>query len=92
MISYHGARRPPRGELIEAHRRAWEQIGEPGTWWHAANRVAMIDESRSARACKLCSARALALSPASVQGQHDRRSNLDPIVVDLALKSKPDTA
>ncbi len=59
-----------RDDLDSALRTAWARIGQPGTWWNAADRVAIAAEARHAMGCPLCAARKQALSPALVAGDH----------------------
>ncbi len=50
---------------------AWAAIGRPGGWLTARERIAVAAEARQAHACALCAARKAALSPFSVDGEHD---------------------
>ena len=59
-----------RDDLAAALRSAWARVGQAGTWWNAAERVAIAAEARHAMACPLCAARKQALSPMMVTGQH----------------------
>ena len=60
-----------RDDIPVAHRRAWERLAAPGTWWTGAERVAIAAEVRNAQQCALCRARKQALSPSAVAGQHE---------------------
>ena len=62
---------PIREDLVVAHRRAWELLAEPGTWWNGRERVAIAAESRAADDCSFCRKRREALSPLSESGTHD---------------------
>lgn len=62
---------PIRGDLVDAHRRAWDRIAAPGTWWTGAERVAIAAETRAADYCAFCRKRREALSPYSEKGEHD---------------------
>lgn len=62
---------PIRADLVAAHRRAWERLASPGTWWTAAERIAIAAESRAALDCAFCTERREALSPFGVTGEHD---------------------
>ena len=53
-----------------AHRAAWDYLAEPGSWWTAAERIAIARASRAALACPLCAERKAALSPLAVTGSH----------------------
>jgi len=59
-----------RKDMAGAQARAWAEIGRPGTWLTAAERVAVAAEARHAQGCPLCAARKAALSPAMVGGDH----------------------
>ena len=50
---------------------AWAAIGEPGGWLSARERIAVAAEARGASTCSLCAERKAALSPFSVDGEHD---------------------
>ena len=75
---------PVRDDLILAHRRAWQRLAEPGTWWTGVERVAIAAESRAAVDCPLCRKRREALSPFGETGDHDRATGdvLPPAAVD----------
>ena len=72
QIAYQSAPVAVREDLIEAHRRAWRRIAEPGTWWSGEQRVAIAAETRNALSCSLCRDRKAALSPNAVEGEHER--------------------
>src|SRR5215813_15216284 len=42
---YASAQVTIREDLTAAHARAWERIGNPGTWWDGAQRVAIAAEA-----------------------------------------------
>ena len=56
--------------LEAAQTLAWRRLGSPGTWWTAADRLAIVRETRAAPDCRFCQSRAAALSPLTVSGQH----------------------
>ena len=70
-ISYNDTPYTVREDLTAAHRRAWQRLAEPGTWFSGADRVAIMAESRHAMSCELCQQRKAALSPHTVEGVHD---------------------
>lgn len=82
-VSYDAAPIEVRDDLADAHRRAWERIGSPGTWWDARTRVAIAAEARNAAGCDLCKLRKEALSPFSIDGEHDGLGGLPEIVVEV---------
>jgi hypothetical protein len=49
-----------RPALEAAQYEAWRRLGQPGTWWTGADRIAIARETRAA-----------ALSPLNVPGEHD---------------------
>jgi alkylhydroperoxidase family enzyme len=73
---------PIRRDLQEAHRRVWSHIAGAGTWLTGAERVAVADETRRARSCLLCQQRKQALSPFSVEGEHEHGGVLAPPMID----------
>lgn len=82
FFQYAESQDPIRDELSEAHRRAWRHVAAPGTWLPGAERVAVAVETRRARSCGLCAERTAALSPSSVEGEHDCAGVLEPALVD----------
>ena len=49
MLSYTESSLPIRSDLEAAHRGVWESLAAPGTWWTAAQRVAIAATARRAR-------------------------------------------
>ncbi len=62
---------PVRDDLAEAHALVLTRITMPGNWWTGAERIAIAAAARSARDCKFCAERKEALSPYTIQGEHD---------------------
>lgn len=62
---------PIRAGLAGAIEKAWARLGQAGTWWSGAERLAIAAETRQAMHCRLCRARKEALSPRHAQGDHD---------------------
>ena len=60
----------------------WRRFGRAGTWWTAAERVAIAAEGRAAKACALCAERRAAVSPYAVDGAHEGSGVLPAAVVD----------
>lgn len=81
-FAYDAGPDPIRPDLAEAHRRAWVHIAGPGTWLSGAERVAVADEMRRARSCALCRERKEALSPFTIEGEHDHGGVLSAPLVD----------
>lgn len=70
-LSFDAATVPVREEVAAALPRVWARIGQPGTWLTAEQRVAIAAEARNAGKCRLCARRKDALSPYSIDGEHD---------------------
>ena len=84
MIELYGSAQVTiREDLKAAHARAWERIGNPGTWRDGAQRVAIAAETRHAPYCALCRRRKEALSPAAIEGKHDSLDELPETVVEV---------
>ncbi len=83
VVDYTSASVEVRDDIVEAHKCAWQRLGEPGTWWTGAERVAIAAEARNARRCSLCRERKAALSPNAVQGSHDSQGALPDGAVDV---------
>jgi alkylhydroperoxidase family enzyme len=81
-FTYEGSPDPIRLDLAEAHRHTWEHIAAAGTWLTGAERVAVAEETRRARRCALCAERKAALSPFSIDGEHDQAGALSAPMVD----------
>lgn len=71
MFDYDDSPDPIRADLVEAHRRAWRHVAVAGTWLSGVQRVAVAEQTRLARRCRLCAERKAALSPPSATGDHD---------------------
>ena len=91
-FAYDTSPDPIRADLAEAHRAAWAQIAAPGTWLTGAERVAVADETRRARGCALCRERKQALSPFSIDGQHEHGGVLPAPMVDEIHRITTDAA
>lgn len=71
-----------REDLGHAYREFWARLAKPGSWWTGAERVAIAQESRNAVTCGFCAQRKEALSPYSLDGEHEHAGVLDPLAVD----------
>ena len=80
-----------RADLVEAQTIAWAKIGLPGTWWNAAERVAIAAETRHAAGCVLCAARKAALSPNMVGGDHASLGALPPAAIEAVHRIRTDS-
>lgn len=72
-----------RDDIVAAQRKAWQALGEPGSWWTGAERVAAVTEARNARSCKVCQTRKEALSPFAIEDEHDSIANLPAAAIDV---------
>lgn len=81
---------PIRPDLLKALSRGRDTIGEAGTWWTGAQRVALWNETRLARSCQLCRERKGALSPSHVNGEHNQTSVLPAAAVDAVHRLTTD--
>ena len=77
-------------DLAALHARSWDELGGPGQWWMGHERADVVREVRAARACALCASRRETLSPASVEGDHQRVTELDPDVIDVVHRLTTD--
>ena len=89
-LTYDDSPLPVRGDLIAAHRRAWQRVASPGTWWTGEERVAIAEETRRATTGSLCLARKDALSPNAVHGDHDSQGKLPETLIDLIHRVRTD--
>ena len=81
-IEIAGEKLPMRDSLAREVEVAWERLARAGTWWTGAERLAIAAEARAAPACGLCQRRREALSPYTVDGDHDAVGDLAPGVVE----------
>ena len=91
-FAYEDCPDPIRSDLAEAYREAWDHISGPGTWLTGEERIAVADETRRARDCALCRERKQALSPFSVDGEHDHAGLLPAPIVDEIHRVTTDAA
>lgn len=81
-----------RPDLVAAQQVAWGALGEPGTWWTGAERVALAAETRRAEVCQLCAERKQALSPKAVAGSHAATDLLPAAAVEAVHRIRTDPA
>lgn len=91
-FDYDDSPGPIRSDLVEANRRAWAHVAAPGTWLTGAERVAVAEETRRARDCALCRDRKAALSPFSIDGEHDHAGVLEMPMLDEIHRITTDAA
>ena len=82
---------PVRNEVQAAHDATLRRFAEPGSWWSAADRLAIVREVRTAPSCELCRLRAEALSPDAVQGEHDSAGVLPPVAIEAIHRIRNDS-
>jgi len=81
-IEVRGEALPIRQSLVREMAIAWTRLASAGTWWTGAERLAIAAEARHAKNCKLCQRRKDALSPYTVNGEHDALGALSPDAVE----------
>ncbi len=81
-IEVAGEELPIRDSLAREMEVAWDRLTGPGTWWTGAERLAIAAEARHAKDCRLCQRRKEALSPYTVDGEHDALGQLAPAAVE----------
>ncbi len=89
-LDYSASPLQVRSDIEAAHRAAWEQLGEPGTWLTGAERVAVAAETRAAASCVGCSERKAALSPYAVEVDHEVAGDLPPAWVEVVHRVRTD--
>jgi len=82
-IDYSAAAWPIRDDFAAAHARFWQRLAKAGSWWTAAERIAIAREVRDSPSCSLCVERKRALSPNSVSGEHRRATNLPRAAIEV---------
>ncbi len=80
-----------RPTLMAAQAAAWQQLGQPGTWWSGIQRVAIVAETRRAARCPLCRARRDAAIPASIGGAHDTQAVLPTPALEAIHRIRTDS-
>ena len=83
MVTYKQVPAPVRTGFAESHRRFWDRLAAPGTWWTGAERVAIAREARTAHDCPYCGERKAALSPHTLGGSHTVSTDLPTAAVEL---------
>lgn len=73
-----------RTDFAESHTRYWQRLQAPGTWFTAAQRIAIAQATRDAWHCPLCQQRKQALSPHTVTGEHLGEQSLRSPIVAVA--------
>ena len=89
-LSYSNSPLQVRSDIEAAHRAVWKQMGEPGTWLTAAERVAVAAEARAAAKCSGCAERKAALSPYAVEVEHEEAADLPAAWVEVVHRVRTD--
>ena len=84
-IDYSSSHYAIRPDFAESHRRFWERLASPGSWWTSAERIAIAEEVRAAWDCPLNQARREALSPNAGPKEYSRVSDVLPDVAVEAI-------
>jgi len=95
VFDYSEVSPPIRTDLPVAYRAIWAELGRPGNWFDAKDRLALAAQVRVARDCALCTARKNALSPAAAPDDHrthDCQSNLPDALVDAVHRITTDAS
>ncbi len=69
-------------EIRIAYKNYWRKLAKPGSWWNGAERISIAEASRGALNCSFCMERKMALSPNSIEGEHDPVDGLSQIAID----------
>ena len=85
------AKLPVRESTLRAHQRTLETIASPGAWWSGEDRIAIVEEARSAVNCPLCQQRSKALSPATIDGDHDHNAELPEAAIEVIHAMRNDS-
>ncbi len=89
-FDYQDCPYPVSGLKQQAHREAWQKIAQPGNWWTGSERIAIVQATRDAATCPLCSARKEALSPYGIDGRHSGHIELPDVALDAAHRITTD--
>ena len=89
-FDYAAAQVPVRADLAAGHARAGDRLANAGTWWTGEQRLAIAAEARHAVKCRLCRERLTALSPYTVEGEHDSLGGMAAPLVELIHRLRTD--
>ncbi len=79
-----------RGDIVNAHTKAWGRIAAPGTWLDSERRLAIAAEIRQAHSCDFCKKIKDALSPFAPKGTHQTKGGLLEAEVELVHRGVSD--
>jgi len=80
-----------RADLSIGLSTGWRRLGEAGTWWTGAERVAIAAETRQVVHCELCTSRKQAVSASMVSGEHDRATDLPAAAIEAIHRIHTDS-
>lgn len=81
---------PLSQHLRDSHLQSWTQIGSPGDFFSARDRIEMVRAARDATLCEYCEDRKAALSPNALAGEHLSDSSLPDVIVDMIHRIRTD--
>ena len=81
-FQYRDSPYPIRADLGQAYACYWQDLARPGNWFTGAERVAIAAEVRNALRCSFCEQRKQALSPYTLEGEHNSDGRLPAEAVD----------
>ena len=90
--TYASSDAPIRQAILVAHRNALRRIANPGTWFDGSTRVAIAAETRNAMDCSLCADRKAALSPYTIEGNHNSLGELQDSIIEIIHRIVTDPA
>ncbi|NKB34360.1 MAG: hypothetical protein GKR91_14815 [Pseudomonadales bacterium] len=82
FFDYNDSPYPIREDIKKEHRDFWQRLAQAGSWWTAAERIAIAQESRNASSCEFCEERKAALSPYTLEGNHHSSTPLSATAID----------
>ena len=82
-LNYDDAPVAVRDDLIASHRRFWQRLSQAGSWWTAAERIAIASEVRAAYGCEFCARRKETLAVAAVEASHASLTELPDVSVEV---------
>ena len=80
-----------RADLSASLLTAWRRLGEAGTWWSGAERLAIAAETRQAVHCALCASRKRVVSASMVSGEHERAVGLPAAAIEAIHRIRTDS-
>ena len=82
-ISYAQCAATVPAALTQAHQQFWDSLRSAGSWWTAAERIAIAVQVREASRCALCRDRKAALVPSALTGSHTADTALPDDAVEI---------